>query len=228
MAVFEYSHYAVNRTSAVRQTGVGRWEPPTGAPRSPKTHPDLGRSCRTAEGSSVALGHPVHIWAGFSSILFRSCLVWWALIVRIRAGNGASFFWRQGLGKPAGRGELHNMVIRTRLPSLPGKAPETGFRPPTTPKSAGLRLLPVKTGHILNSPRRKPAVFLLHVTHIHGLARIQRPKRPGYPHIAAERENADAVPSVPKPREPTDRRAGDLLRLGNASGRRKRLYAGLW
>jgi hypothetical protein len=120
------------------------------------------------------------------------------------------------------------MVIRTRLPSLPGKAPETGFSPLITPKSAGPRLLPVKTGHILNSPRRKPAVFLLHVTHIHESARIQGPRRPGYPHIAAERENADAVPSVPKPREPTDRRAGDLLRLGNASDRRKRLYAGLW
>jgi len=35
---------------------------------------------------------------------------------------------------------------------------------------------------------------ILHVTHIHGSARIRRPKRPGYPHIAAERETADAVP----------------------------------
>ena len=79
------------------------------------------------EGSSLVLGHPVQIWTGFSSILFRSCLVWWVPIVRIRAGNGASFFWRQGLGKTAGRGELHNMVIRTLPPSLPGKAPKTGF-----------------------------------------------------------------------------------------------------
>ena len=67
----------------------------------------------------------------------------------------------------------------------------------------------------------------LHVTHIHGLARVQRPKRPGYPHIAAERETADAAPWVPRPQKLTDYRAGDLLRLGNDSCRRKRLCTGL-
>ena len=36
------------------------------------------------------------------------------------------------------------------------------------------------------------------------------------------------VPSVARPREPTDGQAGDLLRLGNASDRQNRLYAGLW
>ena len=35
-------------------------------------------------------GHPVHIVAGFPGNLLGSCQVWQALIVRIRAGNGAS------------------------------------------------------------------------------------------------------------------------------------------
>ena len=96
------------------------------------------------------------------------------------------------------------------------------------PNPLGPGPLHVKTGHTLNSPRRKPAIILLHVTHIHGLARMQRRKRPGYPHIAAEREIADAVPWVPRPQKLTDYRAGDLLRIGNHSHRRKKLCIGLW
>ena len=34
----------------------------------------------------------------------------------------------------------------------------------------------------------------LHITHMHGSARIKGPKRPGYPRITTERETADAVP----------------------------------
>jgi len=195
--------------------------------------------CRTDRFFGCLPGYvrwpPAGLWGilSISEHLFRaSCSdpAWFGggHLSEFAPATAPSFFWSQGLGKTAGRGELHNTVIRTRLPSLLGKAPETGFRPLITPKSAGPRLLPVKTGHILNSLRRKPAVFLLHVTHIHGLARIQRPKRQGCPHIAAERETADAVPWVPRPHKLTDYRAGDLLGLGNDSYRRKRLCTGLW
>jgi len=64
------------------------------------------------------LRRPVHFWAGFSSILFRSCLVWRGRFVRIRASNSSPLLWHQAHGESAGRSDLQNMVMRARPPSL--------------------------------------------------------------------------------------------------------------
>ena len=73
------------------------------------------------EGCSVVLGHPVHFWTAFSSILFRSCLVWQAIIVRIRAGNGSSFFCNHAVVESAGGGVWYYLAMCLYPSNMPEK-----------------------------------------------------------------------------------------------------------